>query len=80
MHLFSPYVHPAAEIVDHPEMPVERAVILEHQLPAARAELPPTFDRRGFRHAPGLAPLAIVKRSVQFVNGSRRAFAISPAR
>jgi hypothetical protein len=49
-------------------------------LPAARAELPPTFNRHGFRHAPGLTPLAIVKRSVQFVNGSRRAFATSPAR
>ena len=60
----------AAEGIDHTEMPVERTVVLEHQLPTTGAELSPTFNLNRFRHSPGLTPPAIVRRSALFVNGT----------
>jgi len=68
--LLALHVPVAPEGIDHAEMPVERAVVLEHQLPATRAELPPTFNPNRFRHSPGFTPLAIVRRSALFVNGT----------
>ena len=70
----------ASEGIDHAEMPVERAVVLEHQLPTTRAELSPPFNLNRFRHSPSLTPLAIVRRSALFVNATSLPGLDNPAR
>ena len=62
------HVPVAPEGIDHAEMPVERTVILKHQLAATRAELSPTFDPHWFHHPPGPTTPTIVRRYALFVN------------
>jgi hypothetical protein len=59
----------ASQAIDHAEMPVARAVVLEHGLPTTRAELSPTFNPNPFRHSPGFTPLG---RNSDFVFLSRQ--------